>query len=267
MAKFVKTERRGPYTILTMAREPVNSMNLDLWQQLADALKNAEQDGSRGLIITSGLEKNIFTAGNDIKELYAPMTSKERYCQFWKASNDFLANLYSSPLVTICAIRGQCPAGGCITALVCDYRVMSSDGNPSIGLNEVALGIAVPVWWTKVMIDTIGHRQTERLLMKGMLIKTDEALRIGLIDEITTNDQLLNRAEAEMKVRLAHADRGRMAVKRILRQQTADQWRAFTGGEAEAAWINLSSPQSVAALASVLQRLSKSANATNTSKL
>jgi len=67
---------------------------------------------TKGVIITSGLERDVFTAGNDINELYAPNTTLKRYKLFWKNSNTFLANLIRSPLVTVAAIRGQCPAGG-----------------------------------------------------------------------------------------------------------------------------------------------------------
>lgn len=66
----------------------------------------------KGVIICSGLKRDLFTAGNDLKELYAPNTSMERYKLFWKTSNRFLARLLISPLVTVAAIRGQCPAGG-----------------------------------------------------------------------------------------------------------------------------------------------------------
>lgn len=62
---------------------------------------------------------------------------------------DFLLRLYKSPLITICAIRGACPAGGCILSLLCDSRIMTEAG--TIGLNEVALGIPVPYYWVQAM--------------------------------------------------------------------------------------------------------------------
>jgi 3,2-trans-enoyl-CoA isomerase len=53
----------------------------------------------------------VFTAGNDLMELYAPRTSRERYRNFWVVSNRVLLKLYKSRLATIAAIRGACPAG------------------------------------------------------------------------------------------------------------------------------------------------------------
>jgi 3,2-trans-enoyl-CoA isomerase len=71
-------------------------------------------------------------------------TTRAKFTRFWTAQTRFLARLYRSPLVTLAAIRGACPAGGCILALCCDERIMTSDAASCIGLNEVALGIAVP---------------------------------------------------------------------------------------------------------------------------
>lgn len=95
-------------------------------------------------------------AGNDINELYAPRTSPERYKQFWVTSNALMARLYSSPLATVAAIRGACPAGGCGLALCCDVRLMSREVG-HIGLNEVALGIPVPLFWGRLMTRVIGQ--------------------------------------------------------------------------------------------------------------
>lgn len=76
----VRTERRDSgYAIIWLQREPVNTMDLAFWRELAQALADAEADPAvRGLIFASGLKRNVFTAGNDIKELYAPLTSMER---------------------------------------------------------------------------------------------------------------------------------------------------------------------------------------------
>jgi hypothetical protein len=72
-------QRDGGYAVVWLQREPVNTMDLTFWRELAAALQQAEADPSvRGLIFASGLKRNVFTAGNDIKELYAPLTSLAR---------------------------------------------------------------------------------------------------------------------------------------------------------------------------------------------
>lgn len=77
---YLRVDYRGSYAIVTLAREPVNTMNLSMWEQLSQTLDKLEADAKiRGVIFQSGLQRDVFTAGNDILELYAPNTSQERY--------------------------------------------------------------------------------------------------------------------------------------------------------------------------------------------
>lgn len=76
----IQVTRRGSYAIVSLAKEPVNTMDLAFWEALTATLDSLEADSScRGVIFQSGLQRDIFTAGNDIMELYAPNTSLERY--------------------------------------------------------------------------------------------------------------------------------------------------------------------------------------------
>ncbi len=257
MDSYLKVEKReSGYVVLSIGREPVNSMNLDLWRQLSDQLDQLEKNSSvRGLIFRSGLQKDIFTAGNDIMELYAPKTSAERYQDFWVTQNSFFARLYRSRLVTVAAIRGACPAGGCALALCCDYRVMTDFGN--IGLNEVALGIPVPAYWAQLMLRTVGQRIAEKLLPYGLLATADEALRYGLVDQLSPAAQLDKTAEDVMGQMLKAPDGARHATKSHLRKSFSDEWQDFAPKEAEQAWGMLNHPKTIASLEGVLARLSK----------
>ena len=77
---YLRIDYRDSYAIVTLNREPVNTMNLSMWEQLSQTLDKLEADSKmRGVIFQSGLQRDVFTAGNDIMELYAPNTSKERY--------------------------------------------------------------------------------------------------------------------------------------------------------------------------------------------
>jgi 3,2-trans-enoyl-CoA isomerase len=258
MDAYVSYEiKAAGYALLTICREPVNSMNLDLWQQLANALDTLEADPKvRGIIFQSGLKKDVFTAGNDIFELYAPKSSVERYRDFWITQNKFFARLYRSRLVTIAAIRGACPAGGCALALCCDYRVMTDFGN--IGLNEVALGIPVPEYWALLLQRTVGQRQAERLLPYGLMADAEEALKIGLVDELVPVAQLAQAAETMMGHMLKAFDAGRAPTKMHLRANFSQDWEKFCVGEADLGWKLISHPKTVQAIEGVLQRLSKS---------
>lgn len=243
-------------------REPVNSLNLDLWSELLSTLTSLESDARvRGAIFVSTLKRDVYSAGNDINELYAPNTSPARFRQFWTAQTTFLTRLYRSRLFTIAAIRGACPAGGCIISLCCDYRVMCSVGNPTMGLNEVALGISVPRRWVDVYARTVGSvGKAEQLLGTATMVGTEEALKLGLVNRVVDKkEELLPAAESEMLKRLKFPDHGRVTTKLFFREELSRKWESEIDEEIETGWKGLASPGTVASLKAVLERLSPKA--------
>ena len=124
----------------------------------------------------------IFSAGLDLMELHKP--GKERFSEFWKSFQQLFLDLYGSRLGCVASIQGAAPAAGCMLAMSCDYRVIAADSKAKIGLNETKLGIAAPRWLGRLFIDTVGHRQAELGLALGSLYSPQQALAIGLVDEI-----------------------------------------------------------------------------------
>merc|ERR1719321_1213546 len=212
---WVSVEKRpGGHAVITLAKEPVNSMDAGLWQQIYDKFIECEKDSTvRGVIFQSGLKKSVFTAGLALTELYAPMTSEEKLHAFWTLLSKTLTAIYGSRMVTIAAISGACPAGGCGLSLCCDYRIITADGQ--MGLNEVMIGIAVPDTWLPWFLDTVGHREGEKLLLTGKMPKTPELLRLGMVDE--AGEALLPAAEKVMGQWLKAPDPGRVKTKNAIR--------------------------------------------------
>lgn len=102
--------------------------------------------------------------------------------------------LLKSRLVTVAAIRGHCPAGGCVLALCCDVRICTPDTR--IGLNEVELGIPVPLYWIRLMAQITGQGVADRLLQTAALVPSQEALKYGMVDAIVQKTELLAAAHA-----------------------------------------------------------------------
>ncbi|XP_063919680.1 enoyl-CoA delta isomerase 1, mitochondrial-like [Zophobas morio] len=174
----------------TLQRPPVNSLNLELLTELCSTLEQLEKNKSRGLILTSS-SNTVFSAGLDIYEMYKP--NMDRYKQFWTTLQQTWINLYGSSYPTVAVVNGHAPAGGCLLALSCEYRIMLN--NFTIGLNETKLGMIAPTWFAASMRNAIGTRQTELALITGNLFTTDEALKIGLVDEVAqSKDEALEKA-------------------------------------------------------------------------
>lgn len=152
---------------------------------MSNAIKKAESNHKIQALILASSSPKIFSAGLELSELYQPDTDRLR--DFWNAFQQLYLDLYGSRLSTLAAIGGFAPAAGCMLALSCDYRIFSSTGG-KIGLNESLLGIVAPPWLGQQYIDTIGHRKAELALSLGTLYSPEEALEIGLVDEVAVHD-------------------------------------------------------------------------------
>ncbi|GLH07942.1 SFRICE_002345 [Gryllus bimaculatus] len=172
-------DKTGIATV-TLQRPPVNSLNLELLEQFISALQAVEDNKSSGMILTSA-SPTVFSAGLDIMEMYKP--KPDRVKKFWTTLQDMWLKLYSSPYPTVAAINGHSPAGGCLLALSCEYRIMVGP-KYSIGLNETQLGIVAPRWFQDSMKNVIPIRQAELALTTGRMFSTEEALKIGLVDAL-----------------------------------------------------------------------------------
>jgi len=96
------------------------------------------------------------------------------------------------------AINGHSPAGGCVLALCCDYRVMAA-GPYRIGLNETQVGLVAPEGIQYLMRRAVGEHRAERLLVGGELVEAQRAYEIGLVDELAEIDDVPARARAWLR--------------------------------------------------------------------
>ncbi|XP_061456069.1 enoyl-CoA delta isomerase 1, mitochondrial [Rhineura floridana] len=210
--------------VMKMKNPPVNSLSLEFLTEFSISLEKLENNKAcRGVILTSATPQ-IFSAGLDITEMYGK--SEEHYAEFWKAVQEMWITLYNSSLVTIAAINGSSPAGGCLMAMSCDYRIMAENPKYSIGLNETKLGIVAPFWFKETMTNTIGHRATERSLQMGFLYSAPDALRVGIVDELVPEEKIQNVAAEVMTQWLAIPDYARQISKSSMRKPTVDHMLA-----------------------------------------
>ena len=100
------------------------------------------------------------------------------------------------------AINGHSPAGGCVIALACDIRVMA-EGNYIIGLNEVPVGIIVPDSIFQLYAFWLGKGNAARSLLEGKLFSPEEALKIGLVDELVNPASIMSATERRIRKYMA----------------------------------------------------------------
>ena len=135
-ALIVKHEGGGLATV-SLKHKPVNSLTQAVCEELKVVTHALEADPEvRGVVFGSGVP-GIFSAGMDLRSMHGRST--DELAAFWTAVQEMWLALYMTPLATVAAISGHAPAGGCLIALACDYRVLV-EGKYRIGLNEAQIG-------------------------------------------------------------------------------------------------------------------------------
>lgn len=214
MSELVQSIPHGRIHELRLARPPVNAINPALCSALGDAIDNAMKSGAEGLVLSGG--PKVFSAGLDVPFLLGIQDDHQALHDAWNGFFNAARALAASPVPVAAAIAGHAPAGGCVLALCCDWRVMA-EGPFTIGLNETQVGIAIPPGIMQLMQRTVGLRQAEAMLVPGMMVDSERALAIGLVDELAGVDHVLTRAIARLEL-LLDLPRGPMLeTRRLLR--------------------------------------------------
>ncbi|XP_062706994.1 enoyl-CoA delta isomerase 1, mitochondrial-like [Aedes albopictus] len=209
------------YATVTLNRAPVNSLSLELMTEIVKTVDELERSNIRGMVLTSFSNK-VFCAGLDIMEMVNP--DLDRLRAVWTRLQDTWASLYGTSFPTVALINGHAPAGGCLLALCCEYRVMCNNFN--IGLNETQLGLAVPPWLQGTMRQTIGTREAEIHCIKGTMFNSQDALKIGLVDELAAeNGEAMQRALHYLNTFKQMSPYARSATKLLMRNKDIEDMK------------------------------------------
>ena len=167
-------------------------------EELDQHLDFIERDASlRGLIITSA-KKSIFIAGADLKTLLKEAQTGTMRA-FIAQGQRILNRLAALKIPSVAAIHGACAGGGYEVTLACDYRVASDDPATRIGLPETTLGL-IPAWGGCTRLPRlIGADKAAEVILKGKLYSAQEALKLGLVDEIGLRDRLVDLARKKLR--------------------------------------------------------------------
>jgi 3-hydroxyacyl-CoA dehydrogenase / enoyl-CoA hydratase / 3-hydroxybutyryl-CoA epimerase len=165
--------------------------------ELNEHLDFVENDASlRGLIVASA-KKSIFVAGADLKTLLQQAQAGGMRAFIAKGQQVF-NRLAGLKIPTVAAIHGASAGGGYEVALACDYRVATDDPATRIGLPETTLGL-IPAWGGCTRLPRVtGAEKAAEVILKGKLYSAQEALKLGLVDEIAPRDQLLDHARKKL---------------------------------------------------------------------
>jgi enoyl-CoA hydratase len=188
MGEFVNLEVTDDIGTIRLSRPPVNALNDQVTEELADAARAAAADEVRAVIIYGG--EKVFAGGADITVMaeagYAEMAARGTRLQ---ASVNLLAAL-GKPVVA--AITGYALGGGMEVALAADFRIAGERAR--LGQPEILLGIIPGAGGTQRLPRLIGPAKAKDLVFSGRMVNADEALRIGLVDQVVPDSDVYSAA-------------------------------------------------------------------------
>lgn len=170
--------KHGRVDEIRLDHPPANAMSPDFISLLVDKLKQSADTADA--VVVSG-RPGMFSAGLDIPTLL--QLDRSEMLEFWQMFLELLRTIAFMPVPTVFALTGHAPAGGIVISLFGDYRIMSG-GNYKTGLNEVQVGLVVSPVIMNALVRLVGPHPAEKILVPGTMLSPDQALNIGLVDEL-----------------------------------------------------------------------------------
>ena len=211
--KTLNLAHDGSIATITLNRsDKRNAISYELIEELLAALD--EVAGSSALIlILTGAGKS-FCSGMDLEDLKALVgRTPAQNLKDSETMAHLFRSLYEFAKPTIAAVNGAAIAGGCGLATLCDFTLSVPDAK--FGYTEVRIGF-VPAIVSTFLLRQIGEKQARDLLLTGRIIGTDEALRIGLINEIVPAETLIERARELASQLIENSPTSMASTKRLL---------------------------------------------------
>jgi enoyl-CoA hydratase/3-hydroxyacyl-CoA dehydrogenase len=183
----VKVEREQSilWVILNRAHR-LNAFNDVLMEELADILDTAEKDASVRCLIITGDGDRAFSAGADVTMF--PKATPTAAEAFSRAGQEVFSKIEKMSKPVIAAINGFALGGGLELALACDFRIAAE--HAELGSPEIVLGL-IPGWGgTQRLVRIVGLAKAKEMVMLGIRLKADEALKVGLVHKVVNYEKL-----------------------------------------------------------------------------
>jgi enoyl-CoA hydratase/carnithine racemase len=204
---------------MRLDRPPANAFNPALVTELTEAVRRAPGAGAHAIVVSGA--PGMFTGGLDVPELLE--LGRDEIRAFWQGFYRLLRTVAASDVPVAAAITGHSPAAGAVLAVFCDHRVMA-DGPFKIGMNEVQVGLSVPLPLQYALKRLTGPRAGDALLIAGALVTPAEARSVGLVDDVAAPEEVVPRAIAWAERLIALPQAAMRDTRRIARADLVEQF-------------------------------------------
>jgi enoyl-CoA hydratase len=203
--KRILYEKKGSIAYVMFNRPRVcNALSTALIAELKDVFEDCRDDSAvRGVILTGAGDK-AFAAGADISEFVNDTAVEAKYISRYGQVVTSLIESLGKPVIA--AVNGLALGAGCELAMACTIRLAAETAN--FGLPEVKIGIMPGAGGSQRLPRLVGKGRALQIILTGEMIDAQEAYRIGLVNEIVPNANLIARAEAILKQIISNAPIG-----------------------------------------------------------
>ena len=185
MGEFVRLEVEDGVGTIRIDRPKMNALDVQVQEEIREcAAEAATRDDVRAVIVYGG--ERVFAAGADVKEM-ADMSYSDMVARSGGLQSAFTA-VARIPKPVVAAVTGYALGGGCELALCADVRIAGEGA--TLGQPEILLGIIPGAGGTQRLTRLVGPSRAKDIIFTGRFVKADEALRIGLVDQVVADDQV-----------------------------------------------------------------------------
>ncbi len=231
---MIERSDRDSIAVLRLAHRKVSALDVELCEALADALDGVAAAPPAAVVLTGS--GSTFSAGVD---LFRVLEGGSDYLErFLPALGRAFGTLFGLPVPVVAAVNGHAIAGGCVLVSCCDRRLMAR-GSGRIGVPELLVGVPFPALALEIMRFVLPAHHVQTVLYTGRSYTPEQALQVGLVDELADGDALLDRAVEEARALGSIAPATFRASKRGLRQPVLDRVAGHAEGyerEVHRAW-------------------------------
>ena len=220
----MKLAREDQIGILFIDTERNNAINDAFISEAHTLMDEAENDAAIRALVVASSHRSIFCPGVDLPSLMGRSGPQMR--EFYAALTGLIRRKVGYPKPEVYALNGHCIAGGCMMALAGDYRLMAR-GRSTFGMMEIDVGLAAPIGVVEMLRHVLGGRVAERVLTSGERFSAEQALALGLVDELVEPGELMERALARARALAGKPAGGYRRLKRYAREALAARMHAL----------------------------------------
>ena len=221
---MLNQRREDGIIVATFEHGKTNSITMEVLRGIRDAVRQANtEEDVKGIVLTGS--GRVFCSGFDLP-MFLGFKNVDEIIGFFHEEEEILLDLFTCAKPVVAAMNGAAVAGGLIFAMAADYRIVKNHPKITIGMSEIRIGLPLSLAQSGVMrFGYDSDRKFRDLMYFGRMMNVNEALEMGIVDEIVEEDQLIPRAKAVISAWIDNPGRAFIKLKEGLKKPVADRIR------------------------------------------